>query len=191
MTDPVDDETLMLRYAAGDAGAFDLLYQRHKARMFRFCVRMCGDRGRAEEVFQDAWLNLVQARDRYRVEARFVTFLYQIARNRMIDVLRRDGRIAFSLDDEAGEPVAAALRADASSEPDRVLERKTDVERIVAALDALPPAQREAFLLHEEGEMTLEEIGAVTGVGRETVKSRLRYALQRLRDALGRGGVAA
>ena len=187
MTDPVDDETLMLRYVAGDAGAFDVLYQRHKGRMFRFCLRLCGDRGRAEEVFQDAWLNLIQSRDRYQVEARFTTFLYQIARNRMIDVLRRDGRVAVSLDDEIGEAMAGTLRADGEWDPDRVFERKSDAERVVAALDALPPAQREAFLLHEEGEMTLEEIGALTGVGRETAKSRVRYALQRLRDVLGRG----
>lgn len=187
MTDTADDETLMLRYAGGDAGAFDELYRRHKARLYRFCLRLCGDRGRAEEVFQDAWVNLIQARDRYRVEARFVTFLFQIARNRMIDLLRRDGRVAFSLEDEEGEAIAGTLRADDGWEPERTLERKADAARIVGCLEALPPVQREAFMLHEEGEMTLEDIGALTGVGRETVKSRIRYALQRLRDCLGMG----
>ncbi|MEI7970215.1 MAG: RNA polymerase sigma factor [Betaproteobacteria bacterium] len=184
MTEDTDDETLMLRYAAGDAGAFAILYARHRGGLYRFCLRMAGDRGRAEEVFQDAWVNLIQASGRYRVEARFVTFLYQIARNRMIDVLRRDGRNAFSLDDEQGESLAASLEADPGDEPHRMLERKETARRIQGALDALPAAQREAFLLHEEGELTLEEIAALTGTGRETVKSRLRYALGRLRDAL-------
>lgn len=184
MTDDADDETLMLRYATGDAQAFAILYGRHRAGLYRFCLRMVVDRGLAEEIFQDTWTSLVQARARYRVEARFKTFLYQIARNRMIDLLRKDRRTAFSLDDAAGEGLAATLAAPEHDAPEALWERRRSAERIVAAVEALPPAQREAFLLHEEGEMTLEEIARLTGVGRETVKSRLRYALGRLRDAL-------
>lgn len=184
MTDDADDETLMMRYATGDAQAFAILYGRHRAGLYRFCLRMVADRGLAEEIFQDTWTNLIQARARYRVEARFSTFLYQIARNRMIDLQRKDRRIAFSLDDEAGEAVAATLAAPGHETPEALLDRRRSAERIVAALEALPPAQREAFLLHEEGELTLEEIARLTGVGRETVKSRVRYALGRLRDAL-------
>lgn len=184
MTEDADDETLMLRYAGGDADAFARLYARHRSALFRFCLRMCGDHGRAEEVFQDAWLQTMQARDRYRVEARFTTWLFQIARNRMLDVLRRDGRVTLSLDSAAGEALTATLAADGDAEPARMLERKRVATDLVAAVEALPHAQREAFLLHEEGELTLEEIGRVTGVGRETVKSRVRYALTRLRGAL-------
>lgn len=179
------DETLMLRYRDGDAGAFTELYARHKGALYRFCLRMCSDKARAEEVYQDTWMNLIQASHRYRVEARFTTFLFQIARNRMIDILRRDGRYGFSLDDEGGAVYAATLAAPSNEQPERMLDRKQDAERIVAALEALPAAQREAFLLHEEGELTLEEIGELTQVGRETVKSRLRYALGRLREVLG------
>ncbi len=188
MTEDADDETLMLRYAQGDAGAFAVLYERHKRGLYRFCLRMTADRGRAEEVFQDAWVNLIQARDRYRVEARFTTFLYQIARNRMIDVLRRDGKVAFSLEDDEGAALAGSLEAANSDPPERMLERKQDATRIVEAVEALPAVQREAFLMHEEGELTLEEIAVLTGVGRETVKSRLRYALNRLRSVLREGG---
>ena len=184
MTEDADDETLMIRYARGEAEAFAILYERHRRGLYRFCLRMAPDRGRAEEVFQDAWLNLVHSRARYRVESRFVTFLYQIARNRMIDVLRKDGRTAFSLDDDVGEGLAATLESPSSEQPHRMLERKRDAERMVEALESLPLAQREAFLLHEEGELTLEEIATLTGVGRETVKSRVRYALTRLRTAL-------
>ena len=179
-----DDETLMLRYRDGDATAFDRLYSRHRQGLFRFCLRLCGDAGRAEEVFQDAWINLVNARQRYRVEARFRTWLFQIARNRVIDVMRRDGRVAFSLDDEIGEAFGQTLAAPQREHPDNVVSLKRRVESIAAAVEALPPAQREAFLLHQEGELTLEEIAVLTGVGRETVKSRLRYALNRLREQL-------
>ena len=182
-----DDETLMLRYRDGDATAFDELYARHRQGLFRFCLRLCGDAGRAEEVFQDAWISLVNARGRYRVEAQFRTWLFQIARNRVIDVMRRDGRIAFSLDDEVGVAFGQTLAAPQREQPDNVVGMRRRVESIVAAVEALPPAQREAFLLHQEGDMTLEEIAALTGVGRETAKSRLRYALNRLRGQLADG----
>lgn len=182
--DPTD-EALMLRYRdAGDAGAFAILYERHRGGLYRFCLRMCRDGARAEEVFQDAWMNLINARDRYRVEARFKTYLYQIAHNRVIDVLRKDGRETLSLDEEAGEALAASLESPASERPENVVMFKRRLERIVEAVERLPAVQREVFLLHEEGELTLEEIATLTGVGRETAKSRLRYALARLREEL-------
>lgn len=182
--DPTD-EALMLRYRdAGDAQAFAILYERHRGGLYRFCLRMCRDGARAEEVFQDAWMNLINARDRYRVEARFKTYLYQIAHNRVIDVLRKDGRETLSLDEEAGEALAASLESPASERPENRFVFKRRLERIVDAVERLPAAQREAFLLHEEGELTLEEIAVLTGVGRETAKSRLRYALVRLREEL-------
>lgn len=182
--DPTD-ETLMLRYRDdSDASAFAILYERHRGGLYRFCLRMCRDGGRAEEVFQDAWMNLINARDRYRVEARFKTYLYQIAHNRVIDVLRKDGRETLSLDEEAGEALAASLESPARERPENMIVAKRRLERICDAVERLPAAQREVFLLHEEGELTLEEIGALTGAGRETVKSRLRYALARLREEL-------
>lgn len=182
--DPTD-EALMLRYRDdGDAGAFAILYERHRGGLYRFCLRMGRDAARAEEVFQDAWMNLINARERYRVEARFKTFLYQIAHNRMIDVLRRDGSRTVSLDDEAGETIAASLAAPVGEQPEAAVAMKRRLERVADAVEQLPAAQREAFLLHEEGELTLEEIAELTGVGRETAKSRLRYALVRLRAEL-------
>ncbi|MCW5627193.1 MAG: RNA polymerase sigma factor [Burkholderiales bacterium] len=186
MADEIADETLMARYRDGDAAAFAVLYERHRSGLYRFCLRMCRDPGRAQDVFQDAWMNLVNARERYRPEARFRTFLYQIARNRVIDLARRDGHGAVSLDDDEGPgaAIAESLAAPTHDEPDRLLDRRRDLERVLDAVERLPAAQREAFLLHEEGELTLEEIAQLTGVGRETAKSRLRYALERLRAML-------
>ncbi|MCU0869136.1 MAG: sigma-70 family RNA polymerase sigma factor, partial [Burkholderiales bacterium] len=110
--DDEEDETLMRRYALdGDAAAFERLYARHRVRLHRYLARMCGDRGRAEEVFQDTWLQVIGARERWRAEARFTTWLWQIARNRMIDVLRRDGRAGPSLDAPESEAVVMTLSA--------------------------------------------------------------------------------
>jgi RNA polymerase sigma-70 factor (ECF subfamily) len=99
-------------------------------------------------------------------------------------VLRKDGRETLSLDEEAGEALAASLESPARERPENMIVAKRRLERISDAVERLPAAQREVFLLHEGGELTLEEIGALTGAGRETVKSRLRYALARLREEL-------
>lgn len=185
------DETLMLAYKAGDAAAFEILYCRWKGRLFRYLLHQCGDRGRAEEMHQDVWMKVIGARTGYEVAAKFSTWLFRIAHNRLIDHWRAAGRQAAELasygddpDDDSPSEVEQ-VPAPAEEAPDRRLERRAVAARLVAAIDALPAAQREAFLMAEEGEMSLEEIAAATNTGRETVKSRLRYALAKLRQSLG------
>jgi RNA polymerase sigma-70 factor (ECF subfamily) len=175
------DEALMLAYRDGDAGAFETLYSRHRGGLYRFVLRQCGSRSLADELFQDVWMNLIAARSRYVPSAKFSTFLYQVARNRVIDHFRASGR---SLEQPENEDDPLDPPAPPESQPEQTVERRETASRLLAALEALPPLQREAFLLHEEGELTLEEIAQLTGVGRETVKSRLRYALARLREKL-------
>ena len=176
------DEALMARYRDGDAGAFDELYARHRSVLYRFILRQCAHRGEADEIFQDVWMNLINARSRYQPSARFRTFLFQIARNRVIDIARRShAAVERSFDDEAGVSLAQRLPADAGCEPQAIAEQRDRAQAVRAAIAALPFPQREALLLHEEGELSLEEIAALTGANRETVKSRLRYALARLR----------
>jgi RNA polymerase sigma-70 factor (ECF subfamily) len=176
------DEALMLAYRAGDAAAFDALYARHKGGVFRYLRRQSGNAAVAEELFQDVWMRLIDARGRYEPQAKFTTWLYTIAHNRLMDHFRAAGRaVLVSYDDEDDpppEPVADTPR------PEETLARKQDAGRLLAAIDALPVAQREAFLLQQEGDMSVEEIAAATGVNRETAKSRLRYALAKLRAAL-------
>lgn len=182
--EPLRDEELMLRYRDGDASAFDALYGRHRAGLFRFILRQCPSRGEAEEIFQEVWMKLIEARSRYRVEARFSTYLYRIAVNRLIDRSRRRSNApAASLDDPNG-PNGLAV-ASAADDPMRQAAARQEAARVLAALALLPPEQREAFLLHEEGGLSVGEIADVTKVGAETAKSRLRYALQKLRQALG------
>ena len=177
------DEQLMLAWRGGDAAAFEQLYGRHKGGVLRYLLRQTGKREWAEELFQDVWLKVVNARAGYEARARFGAWLYSIAHNRLMDHFREHSRASLvSYEDEAAvieeEPTAA------HEQPERKLERKQDAQVLLRLLDALPAAQREAFVLQQEGELSVEEIAAATGVNRETAKSRLRYALSRLRSEL-------
>jgi RNA polymerase sigma-70 factor (ECF subfamily) len=181
--DSVPDEKLMLRYRDGDGGAFEALYARHKGGVFRYVLRQVGLRSAAEEVFQEIWLNIVSSRARYRVEARFATFLYHVAHNCVIDHFRRKTPLhLISLDDDADE--AIQVPGPGRDQPERAAALRQSAAKLLNALALLPPEQREVFLLHEEGGLTLEEIATVTGTGRETAKSRLRYALVKLREGI-------
>ncbi len=179
------DEDLMLAYAAGDAAAFDLLYARHKGGVYRYLLRQCRDTGIAEQLFQDVWMNLIRVRATYLPSAKFSTWLYTLAHNRLIDYHRASGRVTLvSTDDETHADVVTALPASRRAEPESRAANRELAARLQAAVAALPAAQRDAFLLQQEGGLTLEEIAALTGVGAETIKSRLRYATAKLRIEL-------
>jgi RNA polymerase sigma-70 factor (ECF subfamily) len=183
MDQSISDEQLMLRYRDGDVGAFQDLYARHRGGLFRYVLRHIGLRSAAEEVFQETWTNIISSRTRYRVEARFATFLYRVAHNCVIDHFRRKPPLQLISLDEAADEAMQVAGPD-RDRPERAVALRQSARRLLSALALLPPDQREAFLLHEEGGLTLEEIAAVTGVGKETVKSRLRYALAKLREGI-------
>lgn len=183
MPDPRSDEALMLAWRDGDVAAFEVLYPRWRGRLYRFIAHQA--HGAADELFQDVWLRVVGARGQYEVTAKFSTWLFRIAHNRLIDHYRSQGRNIVALFDAPNADPAAEMPALAQESPVALLERKQAAGRILAALDTLPAPQREAFLLAEESGMSLAEIAQATGVGPETAKSRLRYALRRLRLALG------
>lgn len=190
MAEEPADEQLMMRYRDGDARAFDILYRRHKGGLYRYLSRLCQQPGVAEELFQDVWSNLIHSRDRYRPSAKFSTFLYQIAHNRAVDHFRRKPELSLvrkrSGADAPGadDPPEAAIPADPAAEPEAMVARKRLAERLLEAVAGLPAPQREAFLLREEAGLSLEEIAATTGVSAETAKSRLRYAVAKLREGL-------
>ena len=176
------DEQLMLAYRDGDAAAFDNLYARHKGRLFRYVLRGVKSRALAEELYQEIWIRVVEARGRYAASARFTTWLYTIAHNRMVDYWRKKELAVVPIgEDEGGEPQHAA--ADLAGDPARRAESRQAAARFIEALEGLPHAQREAFLLHEEAGMTALEIAAATGSESEAVKSRLRYAYAKLKAA--------
>lgn len=181
MTDPRDDAALMLAYAGGDAAAFEILYARHRAGLFRYLVRLLGNRAEAEEVFQDVWLNLINARERYTPTARFSTYLYTLAHHRAIDQLRRP-RLAADAQVDAEQAAAPAAQ-----QPDAQAAHGQEIAAALAALARLPEEQRSAVLLKEYGGLSVAEIAAATGVKPETAKSRLRYAFDKLRSIVAVG----
>ncbi|GGK02433.1 RNA polymerase sigma factor [Luteimonas terricola] len=174
------DDALMLAWTGGDVAAFEALYGRHRERLHRFLLRQLRDPGVADEVFQDTWQRVLAAGRDWRPEAAFATWLYRIARNRIADHWRaRQHRPPAPADADE-----RSLRIEDPDTPElrmHAFQRSRDLQQ---ALDALPDDQREVVLLRLEQELTLEEIGDITGVGRETVKSRLRYAMDKLRAAL-------
>lgn len=174
------DETLMLAYAAGDASAFEQLYARHRGPLYRFLLRHLRDAALADEFFQDTWQRVIAAREGWKPEAAFGTWLYRIAHNRLNDHWRASKHRPAAPHD-ADERTARVPDPDT---PERQLSEFEQRRRLQLAMDELPPEQREVLLLRLEQELTLEEIGEITGVGRETVKSRLRYAMDRLRTRL-------
>jgi len=183
------DEALMRAYGGGDGRAFEALYERHNAATYRYFLRHAGGQAAtADELHQDLWLKVIGARERYEAQAKFSTWLYTLARRRMIDHWRaRNGASPTSLEEvevlaEAEESLAGSR--DGSDDPLGISIDLEARQRLVAALADVPTLQRDAFLLHVEGGLSLEDIAGLTTASVETVKSRLRYAYRRLRKAL-------
>jgi RNA polymerase sigma factor (sigma-70 family) len=192
------DDALMAAYAGGDARAFEQLYARHHAGLYRFVRRLLGAalNAQTDEVFQDTWLRVVQARARWEPQgATFRTWLYTLAHHRVIDMLRRSGR-EVSLDahadaaDAPWEPETAAWQqwpapASAASHTEELAFWRRAGEKLLACLEQLPLPQRSAFLLHHGDGLALDEVASALEVGFETAKTRLRYAMSKLRTCMG------
>ena len=182
-----EDGELMLRYARGDLRAFTLLYARHRNALYRYLARFTRDREAASDLFQEVWSRVIAHRAQYEPRAKFRTFLFRIAHNCCIDFQRRQAarpqhrgvEAASGEDDWEG-----VLPAPEGDSPDARAEHSELLDRYRTALATLPAEQRDVFLLYEQSGLSLEEVAAITGVGPETAKSRLRYALSKLRQAL-------
>lgn len=178
------DESLMARFARGEAAAFDVLYRRHEMRIWRYLNRHVGNRECANELMQEVWFAVARDAPRYRPTAKFTTWLFTLAHNRMVDYFR-SRRPQESLDSlgvdaaevvrntppQAGEPFAAAVAGEQAA-------------ALLDALRQLPADQREVFVLQIEGDLSVDEIACITGSAFETTKSRLRYARSKLRELL-------
>src|SRR5687768_8007379 len=175
-----DDETLMLRYCGGDVRAFETLYRRHKEGLYRYLQHMCGEREAARDLFQEVWRKLIASRERYQARAQFRAFLFSVAHNCAMDHFRRRTRQPL----HAAEDVEQLAEELVSAEHQRPEVQVGEVQLLAdlqRALQDLPLEQRAVFMLHEESGLNLEEISRVTGVAMETAKSRLRYAIGKLR----------
>lgn len=175
------DESLLARYREGDGAAFEILYTRHRQGLYRFLLGLSGSTERAEEVYQDTWLSLIRSASQPQGRATFRTWLYQIARNRLIDHWRKHG-VHQPLHDSYDEQAHAL--ADETTDPEQMLNLSRDSQRLDAALQSLPADQREVFLLRAYSDLDLPQIAVLTETPLETVKSRLRYAQQKLRRLL-------
>jgi RNA polymerase sigma-70 factor (ECF subfamily) len=178
---PDDDGELMLRYARGDMRAFETLYRRHRSALYRYLVRQTRNTETANDLFQEVWSKIIVSRERYEQRALFRTFLYRIAHNCFIDYCRRSSVRHESNGPEDGWE--AELPGSERDRPDTRAEQAQMTARYRAALSALPSEQRDVFLLYESG-LSLDEIATINAVGTETAKSRLRYAVAKLRSAL-------
>ena len=174
------DESLMLAWAGGELRAFETLYARHRSRLYSFLLRQLRDTALAEEMFQDVWQRVIAARAGWQPDAAFTTWLFRIAHNRLNDHWRA-ARHRPPAPGDADERVA---RMSDTRTPESQLSEFEERRRLQLAMEQLPDEQREVLQLRLEQELSLEEIAQITGVGRETVKSRLRYAMDKLRAGL-------
>jgi len=185
MRPSLDDSALMLRYKDGDEAAFEQLYRRHNDALYRYLLRLCRNRHTAEDLYQETWSKIIRSRSRYRPTAKFTTFLFRVAHNSFIDYIRRNKRHSAVSE---SDPDTTAAPGDG---PSVLVEKSKARDRLEAALLILPDEQRDVFLLHEESGLNLDAIAHVTGVNRETVKSRLRYAVRKLKAAMSDPGLTS
>jgi RNA polymerase sigma factor (sigma-70 family) len=179
------DEALMARYAHGDVAAFERLYRRHEMRVWRYLERNVRNRATADELLQEVWFAVARDATRYEPSARFTTWLFTIAHNRMIDSVRKTQRqVSLEALGYEAEAVVQQLTADPSAGPLAAAVARDQAGALNHAFEQLPMEQREAFLLQIEAELSVEEIAAITASSFETTKSRLRYARAKLRELL-------
>jgi len=169
------DEALVADWCGGSMTAFETLYARYRGPLYRYFLRLSGDATRANDLYQGCWEKVIRARRRYRPTGPFKAWLFRVAHNHAMDGFRRSAPLAEF--DEAGT-------ADTQPDPSEHAAGAERAARLAAALAALPDEQRDAILLKLEGGLDLDAIARATGVGRETAKSRLRYATARLKNAL-------
>ena len=191
LKDNFTDEDLMQQFCVGDSHAFHSLYARHEKPLYRYVRRVLGTGllAQVDEVFQDTWMKLVDARDSWqpRNNASFKTWLYTLAHHRAVDILRKSGR-EISADegwDDEEENAWQQWPAATAEQPEQKAFWNKAGQQLLHCLDGLPALQRAAFLLHHEDGLSLEEMTQVLNAEFETVKSRLRYALSKLRTCMG------
>jgi len=199
MTDDLlnlSDEELMLRYREGDSAAFEQVYSRHKGPLYRYFKRQCSTLEIAEELFQEVWMSIIKSRSNYISSAKFSTYMYTIAHNKLVDFYRRssnaatENKVNTNLDNGSpdNESSLEQLPAATQQQPEQIFAQAQKRQRLLAAIELLPEAQREVFLLREESGLSLDDIAKITKVHVETAKSRLRYAVKSLSKIIQAGG---
>ena len=191
-----DDARLMAQFKRGDAKAFEVLLRRYRKPMYNFCLRMLGHPSAAEDATQEVFLKVVRSASRWEQQAKVSTWMYTIARNHCIDAHRKASyRKTTSLDQTLKEDADTGLTLgdrvsdETTLEPDRGAESIRLRQLLADAIARLSAEQREVFVMREYAGMPFKEIAEIVGISENTVKSRMRYALEHLREELGRRGV--
>lgn len=174
MTD-IADETLIKQYRSGNAAAFDQLYERYRLSVYNYIHRQVSISAQAEDIFQDVWFKVIKSLHQLDTPSQFPAWLFTITRNKITDHWRKKKPESLEYEDELESNSALA---------EQIAFIRSCMERLLAILQALKPEQRDAFVLQQESGLTLEEIATIAECGRETIKSRLRYAMQKLRKGL-------
>lgn len=182
----------MMGYAKGNMQSFEKLYLRHKDPLLRYFLRQTSIRASAEELFQETWQSLIRNSANYQTSAKFSTYLYRIAHSRLVDHYRKQGRADWlSLDGQADDENAAPiqLESDNQSQPEQSHHKTQHKQQLLAGLEQLPPNQREVVILKFENGLTVREIAETLDENAEAVKSRLRYALSKLKTFFENNGL--
>lgn len=181
----VSDEELAARFARGDAAAFETLVNRYAKPVFNFALNFLGDSDEADEAAQRAFVQIYQSLPRARLDSPLRPWVYQIVRNKCIDLWRRHRAVSLSLDDPAGDADSGELDvADPAPLPDELAER-SDLQQVLRrTINALPPNYRAAVTLRYINELSFAEIGKVMGVPENTAKTYFQRAKKLLRDQL-------
>ncbi len=169
------DETLLIKYRSGNAAAFDSLYNRYRLPVYNYIFRQVKKASLSEDIFQDVWMRVINSVDQCDTNRPFAPWLYRIAHNRLIDYFRQQQPLELDSGTE---------KTEAKNSPDHTAFIQNCIERLKKLLGLLKPEQRDAFILQQESGLSLEQIAQVMATGRETIKSRLRYAMQKLRAGL-------
>ena len=180
----LDDHELIRAYLAGDEAAFETLYERHRKRLYGYLNGLLpGQTAEADEVFQLTWIRVVDQLKNYREQGCFPAWLFRLARNLLIDRVRRNRRAGFMT--ELDREDVPEQPAGPGSEPWRDLDESELGQAIRKAVAELPAEQREVFLLRSNEEMPFREIAALQNCSINTALARMQYALKNLRARLG------
>lgn len=177
----LSNEELMMSYSRGDALAFDELYLRNKTPLYRYFLRHTSQVSVAEELTHEVWLRVINARQRYLPNAKFTTYLFQIAHNCTVDHYRKFSRMQQV---DCGDQLIGDMPANEAANPETQLDRTQAKFLLAALIKQLPVEQREVFILKEEASLSIEDIAVVVDENPETIKSRLRYATKKLKAGL-------